>query len=69
MTFVKPLSRDEMKNVMAGNGNECAIGCNNFGSDCYESCINTFEPHEDLRGYCVNTCKTQVDNCLELCFA
>lgn len=67
MDFVKELTRDEMKNVMAGAGNDCGTACNNFGGDCYGSCFDAFQPHEDMWGYCVDTCNIQVDNCLTTC--
>jgi len=74
MKLAKTLSRNEMKNIMAGSLQEpglydggCPQGCSDFSGVCYQSCIDTFEPHQDIYAYCVNTCKKQVDFCFEGC--
>ena len=68
MSFAKTLNRDEMKNVMAGYA-ECGIACNNFASDCIGGCENEFSPHQDMWTYCIDTCETQTDYCLQGCYS
>jgi hypothetical protein len=46
------LCRSEMKNVMAGGGSSCAIGCNDLYSGYHTECSSTYSHTSDEWGLC-----------------
>lgn len=66
MNFIKTLSRNEMRSTMGGDPS-CYGACTDFSGSCIEACLEAFEPHEDLRPYCLDTCHIQVEGCMSSC--
>lgn len=69
MEYLQALSRDEMRNIMAGvYCCDCLENCNNASGNCIEDCVEKYrgtDPH--AYGECINDCETVGDDCSEKC--